>query len=116
MKESQIQRAIVQYLQLLENQGKLYFIRNNTYAGYLSHSPHVSRSWHYTKQGKKGCADLIIFRPQEVIFCEVKSETGRQSPEQKDFAEKITALGYHYVLVRSVGEVEELLKSDKKEN
>jgi len=32
-----------------------------------------------------GVSDLIIVKPNELIFCEVKTETGSQSPEQKKF-------------------------------
>jgi hypothetical protein len=103
MKESLVKNSIVHYLQMLENQGRLYFIRNNTYSGYLSFSP--TQRGHYTRQGKIGCSDIIIFMKDSVIFCECKSDTGEQSVEQKDFQKKIEALEYYYIIVRSLDDL-----------
>jgi len=49
-----------------------------------------------------GVSDLIIIETNRVIFVEVKTETGTQSQKQKDFQAKVEALGYCYLLVRSL--------------
>jgi hypothetical protein len=54
--------------------------------------------------GVIGCADLrgVMAPYGTVIEIEVKSETGRQSEQQKKYQAMITAMGGHYLLVRSV--------------
>ena len=49
-----------------------------------------------------GVSDLIVVMPDEVIFCEVKNEKGRQSERQKEFESIVTDMGYRYILVRSL--------------
>jgi hypothetical protein len=49
-----------------------------------------------------GVSDLIIIEANRVLFVEVKTETGTQSPKQKDFQKKVEVLGYRYLLVRSL--------------
>ena len=57
MKEIQTQRAIKDYLQILENQGKLMFLRNQA-GGY------PTKEGHYIKMGKKGSPDLLVWIPE----------------------------------------------------
>lgn len=49
-----------------------------------------------------GVSDLIVITQSEVIFVEVKTPKGRQSPKQKEFQSKVEALGYRYLIVRSL--------------
>lgn len=51
---------------------------------------------------KKGVSDLIVLMPKRVIFVEVKTPIGSQSPEQKDFESLVKNLGFEYYLVRSL--------------
>ena len=51
-----------------------------------------------------GVSDLIILRPNETIFCEVKTDAGKQSEKQKDFQKLVELLGFKYILVRSLEE------------
>jgi len=51
-----------------------------------------------------GVSDLIICKPNEIIFCEVKTDTGTQSSKQKDFQKTIEDLGFKYVIVRNLEE------------
>ena len=51
---------------------------------------------------KKGVSDLIVLMPKRVIFVEVKTPTGIQSPDQKDFESLVKNLGFEYYLVRSL--------------
>lgn len=56
-----------------------------------------------------GVSDLIIVRPDEVLFVEVKTATGRQSDKQKEFEEIVTAMGHRYILVRSLEDFKSLI-------
>lgn len=68
-----------------------------------------------------GVADLILLVPDNyetlatprsgtwyhsihALCIEMKTEKGRQSPEQKEWAEKVRKYGYRYVVVRSLEE------------
>ena len=56
-----------------------------------------------------GVSDLIILRPSETIFCEVKTDVGKQSEKQKAFQEIVELLGFKYILVRSLQEFKQSL-------
>lgn len=54
-----------------------------------------------------GVADLIFLLPRQGynnLLIEMKTPTGRQSPDQKDWQEKAEAAGSKYVICRSVDE------------
>jgi hypothetical protein len=51
-----------------------------------------------------GVSDLIVLQPNRTVFVEVKIETGRQSDKQKDFQQRVEALGFEYLIVRSLEE------------
>jgi hypothetical protein len=53
---------------------------------------------------RSGVSDLVVILPGRVLFLEVKTPTGRQSPAQKTFQQIVESLGHSYVLVRSVEE------------
>lgn len=108
MKESQIQKCIVQYLQYMENARKLYFIRNNTFVGQIRRR---DGSVGYMRQGKSGAADIIVFMPLgRTIFVEVKAEKGRQSLAQEQFQERLLSLGFQYAIVRSIDDLKAVLE------
>jgi len=126
MKEIQIQKAIKDYLQILENQGKLMFLRNQA-GGY------ATKEGHYIKMGKKGSPDLLVWVKSgksipvsvispdtdwieienlRAIALEVKSATGTQSKDQKEWQDKFEKLGGEYYIVRSVDEVIDIMKGE----
>ena len=59
----------------------------------------------------KGISDLIALRDGKTAFIEVKTETGKQSPEQVQFQKDCEAHGGLYILARSTDDVQELLNS-----
>lgn len=61
-----------------------------------------------------GVSDLIVIIPNKILFIELKTETGRQSPVQKEFEERITKLGFEYHLIRSLNEFQNLIISTQK--
>jgi len=115
MKEIQIQKAIKDYLQILENQGKLMFLRNQA-GGY------ATKEGHYIKMGKKGSPDLLVWKRRyfctgddgfdyvEAIALEVKSPKGKQSQSQIEWQKKFEKIGGKYYIIRSVDDVMEILE------
>ena len=120
--ENDIQRAIKDYLQILENQGKLMFIRNNSGAMPVKGQNGKTR---YIKFGKKGSPDILVWKPSaewddlayrgvnvvRAIALEIKSATGKASPAQKEWQAKFEKLGGEYYIVRSVEEVVEIVNN-----
>lgn len=102
MTETQIQRAICELLQYLENQGKLYFFRSGS--GAIK-----TESGNYFKTGKVGCPDITLCMAGRFIGLEVKTEKGRQTDSQKDAQKRIEKAGGIYYIVRSVRDVENII-------
>lgn len=98
MSERAIQQAIMNYLQVLENQGKLYFLR--TQSGSIR-----TQEGRYFKTGKKGAPDLIVCFQGHFIGLEVKTPTGKQTNVQKAAQSVIEQSGGKYYIVRSIEEV-----------
>jgi len=120
LKEADIKRAIDDFLQYGQNQGKWVFMRLN--AGEFIEARGE------TRRRIKGCpvgtADFEVIKdPQSVnifvrpfafqvtraIFIEVKSLKGKQSKEQIAFQAMVEAQGAEYHIVRSVEELEAIL-------
>lgn len=57
----------------------------------------------------KGVSDLIVIMPNKMMFVELKTEIGVQSAVQKDFEQRITALGYEYHVIRSLAQFKEII-------
>lgn len=96
---------------------------NNTYC--TTTHPHRSLIFHVPNQNQyqligigvlAGVSDLIIahsysqHRAAIHIYMEVKTPTGTQSPAQVKFEQRIKALGYDYVLVRSKEDAMRVIK------
>lgn len=65
----------------------------------------------FVRYGLPGMADLSgLLRCGRRVEVEVKSETGRPSPEQERWADMVQAWGGLYVLARSVADVDRRLK------
>lgn len=107
-KEQFIIKAISDYLQLLENQQKLVFQRNNSFAGTITRR---NGSVGYIKNSKRGASDFLIFvKGGKIINAEVKNEKGKQTTSQLEMELKLKQLGHIYWIVRGVDEVENLLQ------
>ena len=59
-----------------------------------------------------GVSDLIIIRPNKITFCELKIGTGKQSDKQIDFQNTVTALGFDYVICRSLEEFKKIFNEN----
>lgn len=60
----------------------------------------------------KGASDLIVITNKEVIFFEVKTPTGVQSDNQKDFEDRVNKLGHKYFMFRSLKEFQDIVKQE----
>ena len=106
MKESEIQSSIIDYLQLLENQGKLFIQRVNNTPIY---DP-IGRKFRSLAKGtKRGFPDILVFKDGKCIGLEVKTNVGKQSKEQREMEKLMKEHGAAYYVVRSLDEVIEII-------
>lgn len=56
-----------------------------------------------------GVADMAYLIQGSIVWIEWKTDTGRQSPEQKAFEQLVTRLGMRYFIVRSEAEFLEVI-------
>jgi len=104
-------------------QAEIYKWYNNTYC-LKSHNPrglifsipnggtrNIREAMTFKATGLlKGASDLIVILPNsKLIFVELKTEKGIQSPEQNDFQFRVNELGYEYHLIRSLDEFKKIL-------
>ena len=102
MKESTIQRGILDYLELFSRTNTIYFFR----AGSGAFKTSAGR---YFKTGVKGLPDIIALYAGRFIGLEVKTPKGRQSIDQKKAEDSILRSGGEYHIVRSISDVKEIL-------
>jgi hypothetical protein len=106
MKESLIQSAIEQYLRVMENMGRLVYVKQNSGATKIGDR--------FIRYGKAGAPDFMVYLSSGAcIHLEVKNKKGKQNPNQLEYQAKVEKLGHNYCLVRSVDEVENLIKQNK---
>lgn len=60
----------------------------------------------------KGVSDLVCVLPNQILFIEMKSDKGRQSPDQKVFQKKIENLGFKYYICRSLEDFQSVIKTN----
>lgn len=105
--EKDILKSCVDYLKMLKNQGKLLYVRNNSFQGSFER-PDGSQG--YIRNNMPGSPDLFVFVNKGVcIGFELKSAIGRQTPEQKEWERIATKLGHKYYMIRSVEELAKIL-------
>ena len=72
---------------------------------------HGGKAYKWVSPGHVGVADRIVLLPGGVVwFVELKTVKGRLSPWQKVFAAEMRRMGMNYIVIRSKGEVDELLQ------
>lgn len=117
MKEKQIQNQILNYLKLLENQGKCWAVRTQSGKVPILRR-NGSKGWMTT--GRRGCPDIVCcfkflvkdetwigmeYWQSRFVAIEVKSDKGKQSRDQKETEELIKKLGGIYLVARSVDDL-----------
>ena len=85
MRENIIQKAIINYLQLKENLGELYFFRS--WAGAVKITG--QNKDRFFKTWKAWCPDITVLKNWVFYWIEVKNEKWKQSESQKKAEEKI---------------------------
>jgi hypothetical protein len=62
---------------------------------------------------RKGIPDLFLALPRGLcsgLYIEMKTSTGRLSKEQKEYAETLKSVGFHWELVRSFDEFKSVIE------
>ena len=106
--ETGIQTAILNYLSYYENQGKLYCFRSNSFGGFIQRS---NGTRGYIKNNKRGLPDIVCCISGRFLALEIKTDKGKQSEFQKAAQTAIEKSGGLYSIVRSVDDVEKIIKS-----
>jgi hypothetical protein len=110
--EKDIQKSVIDYLNILENQGKIYFIRTNSFAGYIKRR---NGTYGWIQNNKSGCPDIIVCgHSGKFIGLEIKVFSGKQSDYQKLAEADIRKAGGEYYIVRSVEDVKMIIPCTKK--
>lgn len=102
----------------LERASKVYFFRNNSFSGRIQR---YDGSSGFIKNNKRGTPDVIACFYEEYtdnvtvssgrfVGFELKTLTGKQSPDQKLAQESIESAGGKYYIIRTPEEFEEVLK------
>ena len=97
MKETDIQRAILEYLALR----KVFHWRNNSGA-------YKTATGGFIRYGTLGSPDIMCCVNGNLVGLEVKQPGGRQSDHQKAFEAGLLAAGGRYHVVHSIDEVQGL--------
>ena len=64
--------------------------------------------------GLPGEADLTLFqRGGKTIFIEVKTQTGRQSKQQRAFQKRVEELGFEYIIARNLEDIKKFVEGIK---
>jgi len=88
---------------MLEKEIERYLVRRTI--------EHGGVAYKWVSPGRVGVADRIVLLPGGVVwFVELKTVKGRLSPWQKMFAAEMRRMGMNYIVLRSKGEVDELLQ------
>lgn len=107
MTEHQIQTLIVNFLKQLN----VLNFETDVMSGLMFNKNRMAFIKHHQKMGYiKGQPDLIVCLKNKVIFLEVKSDKGKQTPEQKRFEELCGILNLSYYVVRNIQDVIKVLK------
>ncbi|MGL5126130.1 MAG: VRR-NUC domain-containing protein [Fusobacteriaceae bacterium] len=108
--ETQIQSSIIDYLEILESQGKLWFSRLNNIPP-VNKGANGKMTFRKLPKGcKKGIPDILVIKGMRTIAIEVKTAIGKQSKEQKEVEEHFKRQGQEYYLIRSLIQAMEILK------
>ena len=105
MKESQIQRAIVGYLNAVLSQKYRVYANANA-----SRRTTTGRAANAVPGLRKGIPDITIRGPNGVSYdIEIKSAKGRLTDEQSEWGDWVSANGGYWACVHSVNEVRDVL-------
>ncbi len=99
--EKEIQNQIIEWLKW----SKCFFWRNNSGAIFTEYKGRK----HMYRFGSIGSPDIFVVKKGKIYGIEVKSATGKQSPEQKSWQQAFEISGGKYILARKLYDVSELI-------
>jgi len=99
LKESEIQRTILDYLTLK----RIFHYRNNSGAFVMPETATHSRR--FFRAGVVGAPDIVCVVKGQFVGIEVKAPKGRQNDNQKEFQRQLEAAGGLYILAYSLEDV-----------
>ena len=97
MLEKEIQKAVLQYLELK----RLCYWRNNTGAMVAEYKGKKR----FVQFGKKGSADIFVVKNGNIFGLEIKTLSGKQSEWQEVWQKEFQNAGGIYILCRSIDDV-----------
>lgn len=103
--EDQIQKNIIDAVRLYYPHSVLFSVPNG------GHRSRATAGIMKATGTLAGVSDLVLVHMGKVYFIEVKTESGTQSPAQKEFEKRITAQGLPYYIVKSASEVLRLIQT-----
>ena len=107
MKEDDVQKACIRWFRLQHPSKILFHVNNSVYANGLTA---MKRQARLKSMGVlAGVSDLILCYRGKTTFIEVKTDKGRQSPNQKSFETKAASSGFDYHIVRSFDQFKNLI-------
>lgn len=59
-----------------------------------------------------GVSDTVVVMPKKVLFIEFKTETGYQSPNQKEFQAAVQSCQHQYHVCRSLEQFQQIIKDN----
>ena len=59
-----------------------------------------------------GVSDTVVVMPEKVLFIEFKTETGYQSPNQKEFQAAVQSCQHQYHVCRSLEQFQQIIKEN----
>ena len=102
--ESRLQRLCVRWFRLTQKEALIFAVPNGG-------SRNIKEAGILKAEGVlAGVSDLLVMFRDKVLFIEMKTATGRQSKEQKAFAEQVKGLGFAYYLCRTFEEFQKIIK------
>ncbi len=119
--EAQVKKEVEDHLKLLQKSGRLWYVRLNAGVFGRHHNiqgaPKGTADFEVVQKGaihieymgeRKGPVAVITF----VTFVECKSTTGKLRPEQEEFKVQVEKLHCRYAIVRSVEDLQEVLRRE----
>ena len=99
--EQELLREATRYLQIMETCQNCFFFR--------SASGGIKTENRFFRTGRKGVQDITCLYKGKFIAIELKTITGKQSPEQKEIERLVKRHGGEYYIIRSLDELKAII-------
>jgi hypothetical protein len=101
MSEGKLKKEFEEFLKELRDKGVLDFRRMRVGS---------VRGHHGSTNPISGWSDYTIFIYGQVVFAELKTKSGVQSPKQIEFERMVKRFGHRYFVIRSIKDAISMLK------